>query len=453
MNAPLRQSCSLRAARILGFCSLLLLSVLAGPTPSAAQDAASDVTYTKQPLFRIPFQTDPNDRRIKQVWLYVSSDQGHSWHPNSNVKPEEGAFMFNATRDGLYWFSVRTVDLDDRAFPVTMTGAKPGLKVIVDSTPPAITLRPLPQRDGQYGVSWEIQEDNPDWLSFALEARPQGIGDWTPIQAEASPNGSTYWKPNSTGPLEVRLRLRDKAGNDGLGRTLMQGSQENQAPIETPNTPAPAGTAVRMVNSKRFTLNYEVTKIGKSGVSAVELWSTPDGRRWEKLSEQKRTEGNEIRPPYEVNVEKEGLYGFTLVLRSGVGLSVQSPQAGDPPQVWVEVDLTKPVVRITKVDVGRGPQAGSLAIHWTATDKNLGRTPITISFADKPDGQWTQIIANRENTGQYIWRMPPDVPSQVYLRVEAVDRAGNVGSAETGKPVIVDLVLPTIEIKDVAPNK
>jgi hypothetical protein len=252
--------------------------------------------------------------------------------------------------------------------------------------------------------------------------------------------------------------LRDRGGNDGLARpVIVQGGSgtTGSAPIATePTGPqAPAGTAVRMVNSKRFNLNYEVTKVGKSGISAVELWSTPDGRRWEKFSEQKRTEGNELRPPYEVNVEKEGLYGFTLVLRSGVGLSIQAPQAGDPPQVWVEVDLTKPAVRITRVEVGRGPESGSLTIFWTATDKNLGRTPITISFTDRPDGQWTTISANRENTGQFVWRMPPDVPSQVYLRVEAIDRAGNVGSAETGKPVIVDLVLPSVEIKDVAPNK
>jgi hypothetical protein len=249
------------------------------------------------------------------------------------------------------------------------------------------------------------------------------------------------------------LRLRDRAGNEGLGRALVQAAQQNSPPPEAVQ-PAPmsAGTAVRMVNNKRFNLNYEVTEVGKSGISAVELWMTPDGRRWEKFSEQKRTEGRDVRPPYEVNVEKEGLYGFTLIVRSGVGLSLQAPQAGDPPQVWVEVDLTRPVVRITKLDVGRGSQAGSLTINWTATDKNLSRQPITISYAERLDATWTSIIANRENNGQYVWRMPQDVPSQIYLRVEAIDRAGNVGADQTTKPIIVDLVLPKVQIKDIAPE-
>jgi hypothetical protein len=437
----------------LGLGSIILLAgLLAGH--SSAQDAGTDVTYTKQTLFRIPFQTDTGGQRIKQVYLYMSTDMGKNWHPHSNVPPQSGAFMFNAPKDGLYWFTVRTVDEDNRAFPLTMDGARPGLKVIVDTMPPAITLRQLAPRDGMTGVEWDIQEDNPDFTTFALEYRMPTAAEWMPLRPDAAGlTGNYYWKAGAAGPLEVRLFLKDRAGNEGTGRATVQAAAENRLVSENPgNSAVPPGTAVRMVNSKRFTLNYEVTEQGKSGISAVELWMTMDGRRWDKHSEQKRSEGVEVRPPYEVTVEKEGLYGFTLIVRSGVGLSVQPPQAGDPPQVWVEVDLTRPVVHISKVEVGRGPEAGSLTIHWTATDKNLGRQPITLSFAERPDGHWSTIATNRENIGRYVWRMPTDVPYQFYLRVEAVDRAGNVGMAETSKPVNIDLVLPKVNITDIAPK-
>ena len=441
------------ATRALGLCSLLLVSALVFPRLGLAQGGADDVTFTKQPLFRIPFQTDPAQaNRLKDVWLYVSNDQGKSWHPNSKVAPAEAAFMYNAPKDGLYWFTVRTVDADNRAFPVSMENARPGLKVIVDSTPPTVTLRAASARDGQIGVDWAIQEDNPEIGSFTLAARLHVTTEWLPVRPEPSMTGNYYWKPTAPGTYEVQLRLRDRAGNDGVGRATLQLGQETRISSDHPPS-APPGTAVRMVNSKRITLNYEVTAVGKSGISAAELWSTPDGRFWQKYSEQKRSEGKEVRPPYEVNVEKEGLYGFTLLIRSGVGLSVQASQAGDPPQVWVEVDLTQPVVRVTKVDVGRGPQAGSLNIQWTATDKNLGRQPITLSYAEKAEGPWTPIVANRENTGSYLWRMPDEVPSQLFIKVEAIDRAGNVGAAETSKPIVVDLLLPKVEIKDIAPNK
>jgi hypothetical protein len=38
------------------------------------------------------------------------------------------------------------------------------------------------------------------------------------------------------------------------------------------------------------------------------------------------------------------------------------------------------------------------------------------------------------------------VPYQFYVRVEAVDRAGNVGGDETRKPVIVDLSQPKVQV-------
>ena len=50
----------------------------------------------------------------------------------------------------------------------------------------------------------------------------------------------------------------------------------------------------------------------------------------------------------------------------------------DPPQVWVEVDLTKPQVQLQEVYVGRGSEGGRLAIAWRAADKNLSPRPITI---------------------------------------------------------------------------
>jgi hypothetical protein len=119
---------------------------------------------------------------------------------------------------------------------------------------------------------------------------------------------------------------------------------------------------------------------------------------------------------------------------------------GDPPQVWVEVDLTKPVVRLASVDVGRGAEVGTLAINYSATDKNLALRPITLSYAEKPEGPWVEIAHGEENTGRFVWRMPESVPYQFYVRVEAADRAGNVGAAETPKPVIVDLSQPKVQV-------
>jgi hypothetical protein len=63
------------------------------------------------------------------------------------------------------------------------------------------------------------------------------------------------------------------------------------------------------VNSRRIKLNYEVREVGPSGVSAVELWATRDGKTWQCYSNEPPPAG-----PLVVHVAEEGCYGFTLVV-------------------------------------------------------------------------------------------------------------------------------------------
>lgn len=433
---------------------LLALSVLLSTGPLRAQpNPAAEVNYSRFNVFRIPFQPETGGR-FKQIQLYVSQDQGKSWHPVVTVTPEQRFFDFRAPGDGLYWFAVRTVDHDNRAYPLTMEGAQPGLRVVVDTQPPVIRLNALPPRDGDVGVTWEVRDDHLDPASLRLEYHLAGSPDWIPLAADLNATGQRYWKPATNAAIEVRLRARDRADNWGEERiTVTPGAYSGRPTGITPDpaTPRPAESAIRYVNSKRFGINYEIKDKGPSGVSAVELWYThdPAARIWNKH----RTEEGPPKPPFLAEVQGEGLYGFTLVVRSGVGLSEREPQVGDQPQVWVEVDLTKPVAKLGAIEVGRGPDAGRLFIQWTASDKNLGPQPITLSYAEQAGAPWKPIAANLENTGRYVWQMPADVPYKFLVRVEATDRAGNVGSDTTAKPIIVDLSQPKGVILNVEPVK
>jgi hypothetical protein len=213
---------------------------------------------------------------------------------------------------------------------------------------------------------------------------------------------------------------------------------------------APVDPDRRLVNSKRISLNYELKEVGPSGVSTIELWYTQDGRAWSRYPLPRS--GDEVqRPPLVFEVNQEGVYGFTLVAKSGVGLGERPPQVGDRPQVWVEVDLTRPLVSLQNVLVGQGPDKGKLTVHWTARDKNLGRDPIAISYAEQAGGPWTPIVEHIQNTGRYVWSMPERVPYQFLVRVEAADLAGNVGEAVTPTMVKVDLAQPKVRILQVEP--
>jgi hypothetical protein len=192
-----------------------------------------------------------------------------------------------------------------------------------------------------------------------------------------------------------------------------------------------------LVNSRRIRLNYSISEVGPSGVSRVELWATRDGNTWTRYSNEPPPSG-----PLVIQVAEEGKYGFHLVVKSGVGMCSKAPQAGDAPQLWVEVDETKPDVRVTECHVGQGNEAGCLVVGWSAGDVNLMARPITISTSVSPDGPWTPVASSLDNTGKHVWQMPKDVPYQFFVRVEAADKAGNVGHDSTPRPVKVDLSRP-----------
>ncbi len=200
--------------------------------------------------------------------------------------------------------------------------------------------------------------------------------------------------------------------------------------------PAPKTPSI-LVNSRRIRLNYSISEVGPSGVSCVELWATRDGKTWQRYSNEPPPSG-----PLVVCVAEEGRYGFSIVVKNGLGLSGPAPRPGDRPQLWVEVDETRPAVRLTECRLGQGAEAGTLTVCWTAGDANLMERPITISTAVSPEGPWTPMASALANTGKYIWQMPRDVPYEFYVRVEASDRAGNVGSDHMTRPVRVDLARP-----------
>src|SRR5262249_35768284 len=295
-------------------------------------------------------------------------------------------------------------------------------------------------------------DENLDLRTFVLEYRATGAADWTRLDAQRIAAGQHVWNPNSNAALDVRLMVRDLAGNEGKASTTIGAGERPRytGPATEERRPAPTSASgpinVRFVSSKRISLNYDLQNIGKSGVSVVELWMTLDGRSWQMESSQQNP-----KPPFEFDVADERRYGFTLIAKSGVGLGDPPPRVGDPPQIWVEGDITKPVVQLESVTAGRGPDLGKLTVIYRASDRNLTEKPITISYAEKADGPWTPIVKGEENTGRYVWQMPPEVPYQMLVRVEAVDRAGNIGGRDTPQPLAVGLSQPKVRVSDVAP--
>lgn len=446
--------------------SLFLMCLLCGGfawLDANAQEPQAGVIFFQHRQFKIPFKNEL--KNIVQVRLYVSSDQGRGWQYTATAVPVEQHFRFATPQDGHFWFAVQTVDAQGKLFPPTQDEFRANLRVIVDTIAPTVQVQPLLPRAGEVGVAWSIRDDNldlglPD--STRVEYRPVGSVNWIPLAVLPSAT-QIYWNPQSNAQLEVRVLARDRAGNIGADKTtvtLNGGAGGNAFPhFQNPINPSdPLKDLERkFVNSKQISLGYDLKDVGPSGVSSIELWyAVHPGRSWNKLTEypidlknpQEARDAKKL--TFEVN--DEGIYGITLVAKSGVGLGDRPPQPGERPQFWIEVDLSKPVVQLQDVKVGAGFDKGKLTILWKADDKNLGPNPIRVSYADDKTGPWNTIADKLVNNGRYVWKMPEPLPYQFYVKVDAIDRAGNVGEAATPDRVRVDLSQPKALIRDIVPN-
>jgi hypothetical protein len=193
----------------------------------------------------------------------------------------------------------------------------------------------------------------------------------------------------------------------------------------------PRGAPVRQCKSKRLVLSYDIKGAGPAEVAAVDLWVTRDGRQWNRIDLT-----NQSRPRCVVEVNKEGLYGFTLQAHGAKGPAQPPPQPGEPPQIWAEVDLTPPAVRLTKVEIGPAAPQPTLSVYWWAGDKNLAPRPISLFYRERPNGPWLPIAAHVENSGRYDWKAPMVLPPWLHVRVAANDLAGNVGEDQAASPLV-----------------
>jgi hypothetical protein len=466
---------------------LLIAFCLSAAGKARAQSTVDGVVYWPHQQFQVPFNIPPGgDSVLESIELYSSTNQGESWESVATARPTDKRFpVFNAKSEGLHWFSVRTLHRNGAAHPAERSQLKPMIRVVVDVTAPVVTLQALQPRNGEVGVSWDVRDTNFSLTAanaLRLEYRPaNSTGAWTPL---IIPPGidRLYWAANYAGTLEVKLTARDLAGNPGVAITtlvapsLFQNSNPGSATgaFGTNNTGnnggflpksigdlpgAPPLSERHFVNSSRIVLNYNLEEVGRSGVKKLQLWYTTDlGRTWETMPETPYDPGNNR---LSFNVPKEGLYGITIIAKSGADRGDNPPQPGEKPQKWIDVDLTVPTVKLDRVNVHTGPEKGKVTIFWAAKDnKQLANNPIRLYYsprlADPADRKWTPILAERlPNTGSYTWTLPRDdsVPYEFYLKVEALDLAGNVGEDDRREVVNVDLSIPRARITVVAPDK
>lgn len=198
------------------------------PARQPAEQARTDQRFGQLPNrivknlrdFMIPFQLATQSSDVSEVHLHVSVDQGKQWQLYKRQAPSASGFPFRATKDGEYWFAVRTIGREQDLRPPSQLDLKPELIVVVDTELPRLSMR-VQQADGKAIAEWLVSDDHLDASSFRLQFEDQN-GVWQDVpftkigatDLRTQWQGQAQWWLRQRGPeVTVRAEVSDRAGN------------------------------------------------------------------------------------------------------------------------------------------------------------------------------------------------------------------------------------------------
>ena len=195
----------------MGAASLILASLMW----TAGADLPPEV-WMKTRQVVIPIQLKPErQNEVRELLLFVSTDDGKSWNQEARVTPDKKGFRFGAPTDGRYWFTVCDVDFNGRRTPQDLNGVPPGLIINIDTRPPLVKFRSSDRIGDEISVVWHIEEENPDPSTLKLEFRPASdeTAPWNNVPITPGPDGQAKFHVNTPGPVMVRMSFQDRAAN------------------------------------------------------------------------------------------------------------------------------------------------------------------------------------------------------------------------------------------------
>ncbi len=209
--------------------------------------------------FLHPFPCHPSAAQcaeILEVQLYVSRDRGAKWRFYSRTEPQQGAFAFQTTGDGEYWFFIRTVDRLGQVQPQTV--GEPGLRVVVDTVPPKLRLEAQRGDLGQIVVRWTIEEPNLKAGGLRIQCRAAANQPWQLVPMDsAATTGSTvrsgeaqWWPPADYERIEIRGEAADAAGNTAVEHAEVA-AKPKPLPVAAAQPGPPKGNSTALHEPKK----------------------------------------------------------------------------------------------------------------------------------------------------------------------------------------------------------
>lgn len=184
-------------------------------------------------------------------------------------------------------------------------------------------------------------------------------------------------------------------------------------------------------------------KADPDGLLHYELWyQSFDGAKWGTWQKHSQVfaKGTPV-----VWAPPEGRWQVYLrvVKTSGIASTDpgKNPEAVKPQKEFI-IDRSSPQVAVTFPAAKAKLRGGDkYTVTWTAADPYLRNAPISIKWSLDGSGAFATVADNLPNSGSFEWTVPRDMTQTGVLRIEAGDKAGNVGVADSTN-LLVDSIKP-----------
>jgi hypothetical protein len=330
------------------------------------------------------------------------------------------------------------LSLPPASHPSVATSANQAREFPVDSQMPIYSLPPqrvaaLVDRDRTAAPSAEFLPVRPPIAPHRAVSRSVSshAEPWPPIERTSTANPSLGGREPAIFPLPT-----ESIGSPSASRIPVAKTHGGMMATAGPAGPVDGTERIPLVGQRSFAINYQLRNVGPAGVGKVELYYTQDhGQTWRQLGEDP-----DCVAPFEVNVPKDGRYGFQVVVSNAAGWH-RPPKPGDQPQLLVEVDTAAPQAELYE-PVPDPSGTDALLVSWSARDAHLGERPVSLYYSESRDGQKKPIQSGLPANGQLRWQIPPGIHYRVFLFLVAEDLCGNSSMAATPESLLVDFSRP-----------
>ena len=316
----------------------------------------------------------------------------------------------------------------------------------IDSEEPMVTVT-SPDGDNYWAggswqtISWTVTDASLGVAPITIEYSINSGVSWISIATGEDNDGSLLWvvPNNDLSTARIRVSAVDLVGNTGSDDSVdfTIDSTSPEVTLTSPN----GGEC--WAGGSTHAITWEVatdTNLCDNPIS-IQYYN---GSSWVTIATNQANDNGScdwVVSPIDTAIARVRVTAADLAGNTGSDISSGT----------FTIDSAAPLITVIRPNGGEYWAGGSSqAITWSASDDNLGASPITLEFSHDGGSTWETIATDEPNDGTYTWAVDSLDISSALIRITATDDLGHAGTDTSNSTFTIDSTDPVAEV--ISPN-